>query len=250
MKKLMMFAATMTIVGGAFAQGGCTDPEPIEKPVVYRVTMNLRTVMGKGRTTTVSSACQDDAVTASCIRFPLYPYPVHGYIVNCEWACDAITSEEVYLWNPKLRSTLLEPTFAWTFLHVLGRQGGANAEALWDFTGVDSVIDDGAGDNGVVALRGAGFGVYNYNLGLYTSFRGMAVGTLSFPKCLSTGENCTVASYWLCTDLTQDDEDPSVMFGTWAMRLDVAASKAVWANRTAALSKMLPKYFVFEAEDR
>jgi hypothetical protein len=133
---------------------------------------------------------------------------------------------------------LQDAAFTWEFLHVLSR-GQNRAEALWTFEATDSVIGD-------LELRGAGFGNYSrtavWGMGAFTSFSGMAVGTLAEPTCISA-TLCAPAAYWECDDLTTLlTDDPAVMYGTWAMKLNAAASKKYAANANS-LFNALPRYF-------
>ena len=219
MKKLMMFAAAMTIVGGAFAQ--CVIQPDVECAMVYNVKMNLRTVSGKTTTVITGSASDCDLGTeAGCVRYPNFPYAVQGYLVttDCDCTCDAISSAEAFLWAPRLKSTLAGE-FDWAILHVLGKQN--TAEAAWEFEGIDSVL-------GPMTLAGAGFGSYSktaaYGVGAYSAFSGSVVGALEEPACIA---DCLFAAYWLCDDLgTALEDDAGIIYGTWAMKLNASASKA------------------------
>jgi len=123
MKKLMMFAAAMTIVGGAYAQ--CADPVLENCMAVYNVKMNLKTVAFKGK----AQEC-DDAI---CVRYPKVGLVLDGYLILCSCDCDGLTDADnatIFLGNKKLQSVLINDTFAFDWLHVLGN--GKQAEACLD----------------------------------------------------------------------------------------------------------------------
>ena len=223
MKKLMMFAAAMTIVGGAFAQ--CAVVEPGHCAMVWSVKMNLRTVTGKASSTTTvnSQDCTVDEA-ALCIRYPNFAYAVQGYLVteDCECTCDALNDATAYLWATRLKSELVVTSWDWS-LHVLGKQN--TAEASWVLEGTDDLIGD-------MTLAGAGFGTFKKTnifgsdvTGTFTALAGTVVGTLDEPTCVDA---CSPAAYWFCEDLsTTDDSEPGVIFGTWNVKFSLAGSKAV-----------------------
>ncbi|MCL1921157.1 MAG: hypothetical protein FWG50_08800 [Kiritimatiellaeota bacterium] len=233
MKKLMMFAAAMTIVGGAYAaptngdgSDGCSLSLDCEGALVYNVKMNLRTVSGKaGKTSHAISACEI-GTDVTCIRYPNFPYQVLGYLVACDCACDAIADAEAVLWSPRLKSTLLGE-FDWELLHVLGTK--KQAEAFWTFEGTDNYL-------GPMELVGAGFGSYSASFSKffgrpYLGFSGYVVGQLAEPVCLGVAaveDGCEPAFYWFCEDMVLDNTEPSIIYGSWAMKLNTAASKKYW----------------------
>ncbi|MCL2104975.1 MAG: hypothetical protein FWH21_07990 [Kiritimatiellaeota bacterium] len=217
MKKLMMFAAAMTIVGGAFAQ--CT-PTQLDCALVYNVKLNLKTSMGKVAGGSLASLCSPTVTTVACIRYPNYSYVIDGYIAICECECDSLADNaEVFSWNTKLRS--IDPISVWEFdtLHVIGNQ--TQAETTWGMTGTDEIIGD-------FSLTGAGFGKFKKSgVQYFTSFSGYAAGQLDQPVCL-INDNCDPAGYWYCDDLTAngfDDSEEAPLFGTWAIKFNAAASK-------------------------
>lgn len=222
MKKLMMFAAAMTIVGGAYAT---CSPTPTSCALVYNVKLNLKTSMGKGTTGTSNSLCAPGNPGA-CVRFPNFSYVVDGYLAYCDCDCDGIMSaNDNVAWCTKLKSAV-ELDFTWNYVHVIGNQ--AQAEALWALDGEDSILGD-------FWLIGAGFGTYRkVTPRVFGSFSGYAVGEMIDPICLvvatSASTTCALAGYWDCIDLTtllfSDTDDSAPLFGSWAMKLNAAASKS------------------------
>jgi len=221
MKKLMMFAAAMTIVGGAFA----ADCAPETKPcaLVYYVKMNLRTSMGKGGTTTSGSICEPGVTAIACVRFPNYPYVINGVIATCDCLCDSFLSADACLWDPKFKTPVAIDEWTWT-IHVIGNK--RTAEAYWDLAASDVAV------GGAFELFGAGFGAFNGKY--YTAFSGYAAGTLDNPICqrtLGTGNDaidCASAGYWDCVEgnlVAPGELEPAPLFGTWAIRLNPTASK-------------------------
>jgi len=218
MKKLMMFAAAMTIVGGAYAQSECAMPELLDEcALVYNVKMNLKTVSGKKASGSTYNAetCELDPYV-DCIRFPRFPYGVVGYYVMCECDCDNFFDGEFYLWNAKLKSVLEVSDFG-GFTHVLGKKN--TAEILWEMEASDTVLGD-------MNLSGAGFGTFSTSKRLYSGFSGAVVGTLDQPICIG---DCAEAIYWDCSTLTAAGEysdDDSIIYGTFAFKVNPNASKS------------------------
>jgi len=225
MKKLMMFAAAMTIVGGAFAQnvGGGTCTPSGTCASVWAVKMNLRTTMG--RTGKVAPNLCAPGASGNCIRFPNYPYVINGLLFECDCACDAFENATLELWSPRFKQEITVNT--WTpVAHIIGNK--KSAEIVWELEASDPTI----GVTGDFELVGAGFGTYNGKY--YTSFSGYAAGVLVDPMCQAVDLDanalgCDPAGYWLC-DGTFDVTEPAPLFGTWAIKYNAAASKVYDAN--------------------
>jgi len=233
MKKLMMFAAAMTIVGGAYAQ--CSDPEIIlgNCMMTYNVKMNLRTVSGKAFAgATIKDPCgETEEIAGTCIRYPKVGLVLEGYLFLCVCDCEALgeaTECELFLGNKKLRSMLSISEFGFDWIHILGN--GKQAEASW------GLLTDGdfTDQIGPLALQGTGFGAFNKKNQVFTSFSGGTTGWLLEPRCLSSCDN---ASYWLCDGLL-DEEEPSVIYGTWAMKLNTKLSGSKAGNNFGSVVKL------------
>ena len=240
MKKLMMFAAAMTIVGGAYAQ--CSDPDPIDSDcmLTYNVKMNLKTVSGKAYKGTVSNPCADDMPVSACIRFPKVGLALDGYLFVCGCDCDDLADTEdcfIFLGNKKLQTTLNVDEFGFDFVHILGN--GKSAEASW------ALYTDGDFKEliGPLQMIGTGFGTFNpkLNNGVFTSFSGATVGWIMEPICILS-KDCDVADYYLC-DGTLENEDPSILYGTWAMKLNTKFSgRKAGSNISALLRAAFPTW--------
>ena len=231
MKKLMMFAAAMTIVGGAFAE--CEIPEITGTcALVYNVKMNLRTVYGKASSGQIANAatCEVDEFTA-CIRYPNLKYSVQGYLFTCDCECDAITEANSVLGGVNIKSALWVDEWEWELLHVLGNQ--TKAEAYWTLTGADSKM-------GPLTLTGAGFGSYSKKSSLFTSFSGTVVGQLLEPKCVAA---CEDAYYFWCGTLEEDNTEASIIYGTWGMKLNSSYSKAYAKNQNLPATALPAWYY-------
>jgi len=241
MKKLMMFAAAMTIVGGAYAQ--CGDPDPIDRDcmLTYNVKMNLRTVTGRAlKHVTAPDLCGEGTVTGGCVRFPKVALTLEGYLFVCGCECDMLEEADetwLFLGNKKLQTTLQLGSFEFEFLHILGN--GKSAEAAWTL----EVDDDNKGLIGPFDLTGTGFGTFNTKQNLYTAFSGGTVGYLYVPQCIAPGaQSCETAGYWIC-DGSFEFEDASVIYGTWGMKLNTKLSGYVaGANTSAMLRKAFPTW--------
>jgi len=274
MKKLMMFAAAMTIVSGAYAQ--CSDPDIdptfLSCITTYNVKMNLRTVSGKAfKSDTIvdTGLCSDDlSVSVSgCIRVPKVPLVLDGYLIVCGCDCDALRQADtcwLFLGSKKLQSVLVttedsDASFAFDWIHQIGANG-KSAETSWSLlTGVaeeDGEIYDGDYRSliGRLSLVGTGFGTYNMKHDLFTSFSGGTVGWLFEPRCLLK-KDCVPAGYFDCFEyfsgLTEDgdwigpDEElfqPGAIYGTWAMKLNTKLSGR-YDDEKFGVSTLLRKMF-------
>ena len=229
MKKLMMFAAAMTIVGGAYAQ--CNDPEIIlgDCMLTYNVKMNLRTVTGKGYKAIQQNVCKEDEVEGGCIRFPRIGLTLDGYLFYCNCDCDLVDADCLALGNKKLQTMLTGVDFAFEFIHILGN--GKSAEASWAL----ETTGDAKGLIGPIELAGTGFGTFNTKNNIFTGFSGMTVGYLAEPQCIALND-CEPAFYWLC-DGTMDNEDASIIYGTWGMKLNTKFSGLKPAGNIGTLLK-------------
>jgi len=231
MKKLMTFAAAMTIVGGAYA-ADCEMPTPDTGcAMVYNVKMNLKTVSGKkltGAAVYDKETCELTQDT-DCIRFPNFPYRVQGYLVSCDCGCDILDGDFV-LWSAPLKSALCVEVTEGSFAHVLGKQN--TAEIFFGLEGEDSVL-------GELWLTLVGFGTYSKKAGMYGGFNGLAVGQLAQPICIGV---CADAEYWECGTLVLANDDPSIIGGTWSMKYNPGASKAYWRDGSS-LVRATPKYY-------
>jgi len=251
MKKLMMFAAAMTIVGGAFAQN-CA---PVQRTcaLVYYVKMNLRTSMGKGGVVgNNANVCAPGTAAIACVRVANYPYVINGIIYTCDCTCDsignALDNDGFVLWDPKWHTTVFIDSWTWTS-HVIGKK--TSAEVYWTLNAIEDRAVSANIDN-AFTLYGAGFGVYNGHY--YTGFSGYAAGTLMDPICQSVNiseddDGCARAGYWYCddgallsADTEDDDLEPAPLFGKWAIKLNAAASKRYLANATLPV----PNYVSWE----
>lgn len=232
MKKLLMFAAAMTIVGGAYAE--CSDPDPVDSNcvAVYNVKMNLKTTTGKAYSSKTYNASDcSELEVGGCVRFPKAGLVLEGYLIICDCTCagmEEADEDTLFIGNKKLQSVIIPDSFGFDFLHILGN--GKSAETSWKLEGADYT-----GQIGPLALTGAGFGTYSTKYNVYSSFSGAAVGTLAEPVCL--GE-CEAAGYWLC-DGSFETTDPSVLFGTWGMKLNTKYSGAKYASNITALYNAL-----------
>jgi len=253
MKKLMMFAAAMTIVGGAYAQ--CSDPDVIDTDclLTYNVKMNLRTVTGKAVKGTISQdLCSDGVAVAGCVRIPKVGLGLQGYLFVCDCGCEALGDSDdtlLFLGNSKLKTTLFTDEFEFDWMHILGN--GKSSETSWTLT-TDGDYRDVIGP---MSLWGTGFGTVGVKQGVtvFTGFSGGVVGFLAEPRCLAAGaNNCEIAGYWLC-DGELEFDDPSVIYGTWAMKLNPKLSGIkAGSNFSAVLRKAFPgwAYAQFAEEDR
>ena len=220
MKKLMMFAAAMTIVGGAYA-ADCLRPDEEEKDcaLVYNFKASLKTTAGA---VTKGSAYDpelcDRVSSAACYRKPgRLNWTGVLYVCGCD--CTAFSEASLDIWNKKAGAFATVDT-EWSILNLLGSKG-RGVEVLWS-AGSD-------GDD--FALTMAGFGKFdNRKKALHIkSLSGTAVGSKIAPECEK--DLCIQAIALICEDGVwtgdadpQVEQPPTVLAGTWALKYNKKAS--------------------------
>ena len=210
MKKLMMFAAAMTIVGGAYASA-CGDPQTKTCALVYDFKANLKTTVAKAGYN--KGDCED-----VCYRTP-GSVSLKGYLYSCE-GCDCDTFVEGMVLDAVAGKknadyVIFQESPAWIILNLIGKTR-TQVETFWAVELTDGGI-----------LYMAGFGKTD-KTGLITAINGSAVGYTVGPDCINTS-SCSEApatAYPLC-DLESSYEVPTVGFGTWAIKYNKGWSKKV-----------------------
>jgi hypothetical protein len=237
MKKLMMFAAAMTIVGGAFA--ACGDPEETPEgncAQAYDVKLSVKTTVPAALGGyTISANCGDSTnVAATCYR-KVGKQSLVGLIYTCDCECDAILSGTFYLWNKKAKVYEVDAgTVAFDFIQLIGKKQ-ADAEVAWQ------IVPDGTGTLGAGTLYASGFGKWDSKNDLLKSASGNFAGIIDPPIC-DDALSCDAAIAFVCTDLSAGDSGLStVAFGTWSIKYSSSKSKKI-AITESNVEKYLPDY--------
>jgi hypothetical protein len=237
MKKLMMFAAAMTIVGGAYAQCEDPDPTPGNCALAYDVKISVKsTIPESTKGYTISSPCEDDVdLDGGCFR-KIGKYSYQGLLYTCDCECNAIADATFYLWNKKAKEYVVYgDTITWSFLNIIGKKQ-KDAEGYFTF------------DTATASFVAAGFGTWDTKNNWLKSLSGSIVGAGAPPEC-DDANYCGAAAAFICTDLSfPDDTLPTAYAGTFSLKYSSGKAKALAVNESAALSKYLPKGFSFVSE--
>lgn len=244
MKKLMMFAAAMTIVGGAFAE--CEDPV-IEQgycAMAWDVKISVKSTAPEAlKGYTITNPCEDpEDIDPGCYR-KIGKYSYQGLLYTCECGCDEIEDALFYLWEKKAKRYLVyDGALVWDFRNVVGKKQ-KDAEGFFTF---DAIIPD-AGEERAVSFTAAGFGKWDSKYNRLKSLSGQIVGQGAPPNC--SGQVCEPAAAFLCIDLTNGDADlPTAFAGTFSIKYSSSKSKAFGKNEGAAKSKYLPSNYLSAVE--
>lgn len=244
MKKLMIAAAAVALVGGAYAS--CADvpgPSPVTPDAaVYAWQFKGKTGTGvviKGSEGVSSSTCTDTpwSIPAEVIRVP-GTLAIQAYTYICEDECTTFeanlqnpTKQEYFATKPFKSSIYLTQFIkAVDVAHIIGKkynQYELAGDAEFAFTGNDP--------QETFAVKFAGFGSYDSKNGRVSSISGNFAGTQTPPrypgKVAGMTESCPPADYWTCAYVYAGaPSDPSVAYGTWSLKYNAAASKKLANN--------------------
>ena len=204
MKKLMMIAAAMTIVGGAYA--ACGDEQTDEDcALVYDFKASLKTTEGKA----YSGDCDD-----VCYR-KKGSLRLKGYLFGCDCTCEDFLALELYVYDKK---TDMEESGApeWTILNAIGKKG-TDLEALMSL------------ELGEAVFTAAGFGSFD-KYGLVKKISGYVVGTVPYPECsVDCSDGNPAVAYPAC-DFIEDPYVDSIAYGSWSIRYNSSKTKKYAAN--------------------
>jgi hypothetical protein len=199
MKKLMMIAAAMTIVGGAYAQ--CSDPVLTDCSLVYDFKASLKSTVGKA----ASGDCEDLCYRATASK------SLKGYLYACEGCdCDAFQLATLTAYEKKSDETFVGVP-EWDFLNAIGKKS-LDAEGLF-------VVDFAQG-----SFTAGGFGSFDSKTGMLKSFSGSIVGSLPAPYCEVACADGTPTVAYLSCDFIEDYEIETVAFGTFSLKYNKSLS--------------------------
>jgi len=199
MKKLMMIAAAMTIVGGAYAQ--CSDPVDSNCSQVYDFKASLKTTVGKA----ASGDCADLCYRAKSSK------SIKGWLYACECGCDSFMLAELFAYEKKSGDTF-SGVPAWAFLNAIGKKG-TDAEGLF------TVAIDETG----TTFTAGGFGSF-YSDGTLKSLSGSIVGSLPGPACdVACADGEPTIAYPAC-DFEESSDVDTVAYGTFSLKYNKSYS--------------------------
>ena len=211
MKKLMMFAAAMTIVGGAYAStcGDCTDD--CSCSLVYDFKASLKTTTAKDASSSCAELCYRKCGSVS----------LKGYFFLCgDCTCESFAQMLFVAAEKKSKDYVVgsadegvAPT--WNILNHIGKKEN-ELEASWSVEG-----------NNGWTWTAAGCGKYDLKNDRVASISGSLVGQKDAPACgpaacEDTGVGAT--AFPLCTE-EGDDTLPTVVYGSWSMKYNSKLSK-------------------------
>lgn len=198
MKKLMMIAAAMTIVGGAYAQ--CSDPVEGTCSQVYDFKASLKTTVGKAASGDCADLCYR---TKSSIS-------LKGYLYDCDCGCDAFLTATLLAYDKKADEVYVG-TPVWAFLNAIGKKS-TDAEGLFDVAFAQGTFTAG------------GFGTFDGKLGMLKSISGNIVGSLPGPVCeVSCADGEPTVAYPAC-DFAEDYDVATVAYGTFSLKYNKSLS--------------------------
>jgi len=240
MKKLMMFAAAVTIVGSAFAQ--CGEPEKEDCALVYDVKLSVKTTVPDSKAGYILPSHCGDPVTnaATCFR-KTGKKTIQGFFYVCECECDSLNSGTTwYLWDKKAK--VGEEAGASLEFNVIGKKK-SDVEAYVTLT----LGDDGVLSAGTLYL--AGFGKWDAKNCRVKSVSGNFAGQIAPPKC-NDALSCDKAAAYICDPdsqtggcaLVADSTVETVAFGTWSIKYSSSKAKKLIKDSSAYLD-WLPDYF-------
>ena len=237
MKKLMMFAAAMTIVGGAYAACGDAPEVPeLDCALAWDVKISLKsTVPETTKVKTSKVPCGDPITTGGvCYRKP-GKYTWDGLLFSCDCECDSILGAEFWLWNKKAKQFVVAGgELEWAVLNVIGKKQ-QDAEGYFDF---ESDVPAGK-------FYAAGFGKWDFGKksNWLKNLKGEIVGLGEPPVCLDYDCDEYPAVAYLCSDLSEAIEDlPTVFSGKFAIKFNKSmAKKFSKYDEFTALEMVLPK---------
>ena len=235
MKKLMTFAAAMTIVGGAYAQSegpSCELDIPTgECASVYDVKMNLKTAVSwiGSISQVVGSECNlGTEKVPTCFRKP-GKASINGYVVLCDCnPCGFLDEAEWVLWTSKWtggeKKVYFDDVAAQTLLfnHIGKKTGDVELSMGVSFWGGEIALA-GFGKWGTLKMKDQ----YKVNVkypGL-KSASGTLAGIIDPPCCVSKGF-CGPSWAYSCGDFVdKSDTLSTVAFGTWSLKYNKSASQ-------------------------
>ena len=242
MKKLMIAAAAVAMIGAAQAEGtACTiAPTPADAAVFVWKFQGKTTAGVAAESIIGATACNLGTPEVCAIRVPA-ALAIQGYTYICENCCEAYTEDgwknqfatgTFFLAKP-FKSSLEVNTDSKATGHIIGKK--ASQYELFGNLIVKSLDPEVKYD-----LTFAGLGTWNKSKVLPTAVSGNFAGTAEAPYFIGyIGKQlvCINADWWLCGSYSyaQKPDAKSVAYGAWSMRYNSTASKNYKKGITIAL---------------
>jgi len=209
MKKLMMFAAAMTIVGGAFAQ--CELPTASnECALVYTFKASVKTTVAKAKID-CDEICYRNKGSKS----------LKGYLYVCSCYCEDFMGGSLWFEDTKT-DEVFEGGLGWSILSRIGKKS-MDAEGFW--TG-GAQGDENTG----ITMYAAGFGAFDSKTGVLKNMSGNIVGMMDAPICAKDCEVGAMAVAYPACDWESSEDVPTVLFGSWSISYNKKLSQKYYAG--------------------
>ena len=210
MKKLMMFAAAMTIVGGAYAQCGLPGgQDECNTALVYDFKVSVKTTAGKN----YSGKCDDVCYRSKSSK------SMKGYLYVCGCTCEEFMEDSTLYLYDKKADQVFEGMPEWEIFNKIGKKN-LETEGLFGF-------ED---DYGEFVFTAAGFGKVNKKDGVLKTMSGSLVGSMEAPLCeVACDIGDTAVAYPAC-DWYEDGDVPTIAFGTWSLKHNKKLSQKYFAG--------------------
>ena len=236
MKKLMIAAAAVAMVGGAFAANCSYDPvAPVIKGTawVYNWKFTGKTTVGVATRDQVIKGSQNNCsftpgstIGGEVVRTP-GALAIQGYTYTCEPECLADysqfkditgdTAPDTFYITKPFKSAMTSSALAINVGNVIGKAANQfEAEGEATFETVEPAE--------TYKLTFAGLGKYDLKNVRVSSVSGNFAGTVETPYLIKNGV-CTKAIVWNCDASDYIDDDMSVAYGTWSVKYNATASK-------------------------
>ena len=204
MKKLMMFAAAMTIVAGAYASdcGDCDDD--CSCSLVYEFKASLKTTISKAVTGDCDSSCYRKCGSAK----------LKGYLYVCDiCGCEGFAAMKFVAQETKSDDFVFGNSvdggvdISWKILNLIGKSD-TDVEAYWS-------VEDSSSLWSFVA---AGCGKYDEKNERIKSISGDLVAMGPIPGCeISCEDDVASSATLLCEDMATDTEN-TIAYGSWSIK--------------------------------
>ena len=241
MKKLMIAAAAMAMVGGVYAASGCNpkEEEIADSAWVYNWKFTGKTTDGVLQVNEIDGGCYVNVTQIEAIRVPA-SLKIQGYTVKCNPGClDVLkaafvgnsSQEGEAFWITKpTKGAFIDDAggngvagVSFRFGNVIGRIAG-KYEVVGTFTGVENTANE------LYVLRFAGQGSYDASKARVTSVSGCFAGRMIAPhyhKYVKGLRGCPKATVWDCVGMSFlgiDGRESTAAFGKWSMKYNATAS--------------------------
>ena len=236
MKKLMIAAAAVAVVGSVFAACDYTAPDTAW---VYKWKFSGKTTFGvkpaKQKVVVSHGLCGFTDTATNCgvagncttVRAPA-SLKIEGYSWYCTPGCGSLQFEEIpevneIFWQKKPFKAALAGGTATDISNIIGKK-----QKQYEAFGIASFTEyiNGCTKEGTYKLAYAGLGKYDLKNCRVKCCKGNFAGYLDQPHYISK-DSCVDAGFWVCdcNSNVLSCQAPSVAFGKWSVKYQKSASK-------------------------